>query len=272
MLLVLLILGLAIGALTMFLFQGVTLFGILSLTVMVLGIGLYFFRKKLPGRLGEILAVLALAAGVVLLGFGGTKAQEDGFSAYESRLEEVKEALQKGKFDRAMKLTEDMQEDYGEDDNTRMLRAVKELDQGDYESAYDEVSAFSDQHSQIYYALMEQIYIEDPSEESVEAIYDLYLKAAGDWPDWTHMQLYAGISLFEQEKYANAVYYLLRAVDQENEDYKGYYYLGAANYYLADYENCRYYFNEALKRDADEKTKGYIAWYMEKIEEGGGKD
>ncbi|MCI8638019.1 MAG: hypothetical protein HFG41_02435 [Coprococcus sp.] len=269
MLLVLLLLGLALAILTMFLFQGVTLFGILSLAVLSAGIILYFLRKKLPGKLGEMLAVLAFAAGFVLLGFGGMKVQENGFSAYEERLEDMKEALQKGKFDRAMKLAEDMEEDYGEDDNLRMLRAVKELSQGDYESAYEEMSGFSDQHSQTYYALMEQIYIEDPSEESVEAIYDLYLKAAKDWPDWTHMQLYAGISLFEQEKYGNAVYYLLRAVDQENEDYKGYYYLGAANYYQADYENCRYYFNEVLKREADDKTKGYIAWYMERIEKGG---
>ena len=223
MLLVLLVLGLLLTLLTLFLFQGSVVTGVFALLFLAAGIGLSVFKKKLPQRLGTPLTLLCLIAGVLFLGFCGTAKKADGFGSYDKQLAQAEKALEKGDFDKAMDILAALEEAYGSDDNTLLMKALKNLSQKDYTGAYEEAGQFANKRSQTYYALMEQICLADPASESADALYELYPAAAADWPDWTHMQLYAGISLFEQGNYEKAKYYLVRAVEQDDTDDKGYF-------------------------------------------------
>ena len=269
MLLVLLLLGVLLTLLTLFLFQGSAVTGICALIFLAAGTVLRLGKKKLSGKLAVFLPLLCLLAGVVFLGLCGTTTKAEGFGGYDKQLAQAEKAMRKGDYDKAVALLEELEASYGSDDNTFLLKAFKNLAQKDYDGAYEEAGHFSDKRSQAYYGLMEQIYLADPDLESADTLYELYLAAAADWPEWTHMQLYAGISLFEQESYGKAEYYLLRAMAQDEDDSKSCFYLGAACFCQMDYENCRYYFNEALKRGADDTVKANIVWYMEQIGAGG---
>lgn len=270
MLLVLLILGLLFALLVLFLFHGSVLFGILALVCFGAGTGLYCFRKKLPGKLGTPLALLCLLLGAAALFFCGTTKAAKGFGAYDQLLADARVALEKEDYDKAVELLEEVGGSYEPDDNVHLLLALKDLKQEDYAAAYEEAEQFKDRHSVAYYVLVEWICILDPAPESVERVYALYEEAAAQWPDWTYMQLYAGISLFEQGKYKKAQYYLLRASGLDPEDAVGSYYLGACFFHQSDYEKCRYYFNEAIERGADDTIKGNIMWYMDKMQQAGG--
>ena len=130
------------------------------------------------------------------------------------------------------------------------------------QECYVHTHSVQDKSSLLYYAVMEQIYIADPSQQSVQDIYAIYLEAAQEWPEWTHMQKYAGIALFEQGQYTAAEYYLLRAHTQDEADYQTVYYLGAVDFYQNDYENSMSYFNRALELGADEEVQSDIIWYV----------
>lgn len=71
------------------------------------------------------------------------------------------------------------------------------------------------------------------------------------------------------EEYELAYQACQRTMAQDEDDSKSCFYLGAACFCQMDYENCRYYFNEALKRGADDTVKANIVWYMEQIGAGG---
>lgn len=267
MILVLFIVFLLFSVLNLLLFQGSVFFSLLAIIVSIAGIGLQIFRKKLPVKLMRLLTVLCILLSVILMWNTRIRAQKGGIQEYEERLHVVQELLLDGELDEAVAELSELEEMYGSDDNTRILRALENLLKGNTENAYGNMSRVSDKTSKLYYAVMERIYIEDPSDESVEKVYSMYAEAAEKWPYWTHMQKYAGIAQFEQGNYAGAEYYLLRAFTQDATDYRVAYYLGAVKYYLGNEEASRQYFNEAIELGADDETCSNIIWYVEKMEE-----
>lgn len=267
MVLVLLIICLILAVLNMVLFQASVGMSLAAILFCVAGIVLQLCKKKLPSRLGLALVIGCALLGFVLLWNAGGKTGKGGVAEYEERLIQVRELLEDGKLDKAVAALTELEELYGSDDNTQVLWAMENLVKKNYEKAYEAMYQVQDKTSQIYYAVMEQICIADPSAESVETIYEMYIEAAEQWPYWTHMQKYAGISLFEQNDYAQAKYYLLRAYQQDETDFRVAYYLGAVAFYQNDADECRSYFNEALKLGADDETKGNIVWYVQQLEE-----
>ena len=238
-----------------------------ALLLTLIGFLLLVLSKGQAHGLKKIVAFLCIGAGILFLWNAGERIRPEGIRSYESMLKEVRDQLAEGNYDKAAEGLGELEEAYGPDDTIRLLRAVESLGKGNYEEAFGHTRSIEDKSSILYYAVMEQIYIADPSEQSVDDIYAMYLEAAQAWPDWTRMQKYAGIALFEQGQYAGAEYYLLRARIQDGTDYQTVYYLGAVDYYRNDYESSREYFNQALELGADEGIQSEILWYLEAMNE-----
>lgn len=243
------------------------IFTIISVLFCMAGIGLCLLGKKLSKALaGTGRIVCVVLACVLLIPAGNGK---NPVSTYENDLGEARKALEKGKLDQGIELLEEMEETYGQDDNIICLRTVEMVSKGDYEGAYEEIERMSDRKSMLYYAVKEQIYTHDSSGETIDGICAMYLEAAKEWPEWTHMQKYAGIAQLEKDQYESAVYFLERAVVQDMEDAESYYYLGAANYYLNNYETSQTCFEKALEYDLAEEYYSDIVWYVQNMTEGG---
>lgn len=266
MILILLILFIVFSILNLVIFQGSILMSIATIVFSIAGIVLRVADFKLPKKAVTALTIACVILGLLTLCGAGNRTQSGGIQDYEERLVSVQELLMDGKLDKAVAELTELEELYGSDDNTYILWALENLIKENLEEAYAQMSRVSDKQSQLYYAVMERIYIKDPSESSVDQIYDLYIEAAKQWPDWTHMQKYAGITYFEQNNYAGAQYYLARAFEQDATDYRVAYYLGAVAYYQGNTEQSRQYFNEAIKLGADDDTCSEIIWYVEQME------
>ena len=267
MILILFVIFILFSILNMVIFHGSVLMGVLTILFSIGGIVLRVGKFGLPKK-----AVTAAVIGCVLLGIltlcgaGLRKQSGNSIRDYEDRLYTVQKLLMDGKLDKAVQELKTLEKQYGTDDNTQVLWALENLVKENFEEAYVYMNQVSDKQSQLYYAVMERICIQDPSDKSVGRIYEIYLEAAKQWPDWTHMQKYAGITYFEQNNYSGAQYYLSRAFAQDSTDYRVAYYLGAVAYYQGSVEQCRQYFNEAIKLGADDDTCAEILWYMEQME------
>ncbi len=272
MLIVLLVVCLILTLLNMVLFQGSVATGIVSIALCVTGILIQILKKQLAKCKPTLLTILCLVCSAVLIWVSGTGTKEGSIQGYEDQLLTVKEYLEKGKLDEAVAALEEMTQEYGSDDNIVLLGALESLFKGNYEEAYSKLRSVRNKKAQMYYAVLEQVYIADPSAESVREVYKLYQEAAAEWPDWTYMQKYAGIAYLEQGLYAEADYYLRRAVDQDAQDSRSWYYLGVTAYQRGDYETCRLCFNEALEQGASEETKGNIVWYMQQLQAEGSEE
>ncbi len=266
MILILFILFIVFSILNLVIFHGSILMSVLTIIFSVGGIVLRVDKFKLPKKTVTALTVACVLLGALTLCGAGSRKQSGGIRDYEDRLFSVQELLMDGKLDKAVAELTELEELYGSDDNIHILWALENLVKENIDAAYSEMDQVSDKTSQLYYAVMERIYIKDPSDHSVDQIYDLYLEAAKQWPDWTHMQKYAGITYFEQNNYSGAQYYLARAFEQDETDYRVAYYLGAVAYYQGDKEQSCQHFNEAIKLGADDETCSQIIWYVEQME------
>lgn len=141
------------------------------------------------------------------------------------------------------------------------------LADGEYEAAQEVLNGISDRTSALFYAVQEQIYRMEASEDAVEKLCGLYLEAAGQWPDWTYMQKNAGIAQIEQGNYKSAGYYLERVAVQNESDAQTWYYLGVADYYLSDYETAKNCFEKALELELDADYDNDIIWYVRQMEQ-----
>ena len=267
MLIIVLAVCTVLSLLNLILFHGGLLLSILALVFGLAGIVLKILKVGISDKVAGFLSVVCLAVCAVCLWNTETRAQENGILYYQKQLDKALDQIDKKDLDAATKTVSDLEEIYGADDNTLMLRAMKELGNNNYDDAYENMKSVTDKTSQMYYAVMEQIYIADPSENSVERIYDLYLEAAKEWPGWTYMQKYAGITQFEKGLYEGAEYYLLRAYKQDGSDARTCYYLGAVNYYLEDYEDSVAYFKHSVDLGADEQTQRDIYWYIKQMQQ-----
>lgn len=267
MLIILLAVCIALSLLNLILFHGGILLSILALAFGLAGIILRIPKAGIPDKAKGVLPMVCLAVCTVCLWKTETRAQENGILYYQQQLDRALDQIEKNDPDAAMKTISDLEETYGSDDNTLMLQAMKELENDNYGDAYEIMKRVTDKTSQMYYAVMEQIYMADPSEKSVEQIYDLYLEAAKEWPEWTYMQKYAGIKQFDKGLYNGAEYYLLRAYSQNDSDAGTCFYLGAVNYYLEEYEDSIAYFGRSVDLGADEQTQKDIYWYIQQMEQ-----
>ena len=268
MLMIVLVVCVALSLLNLMLFHGSLLLSILALVFGLAGMGLKILKVGIPDKATGFLSIACLATCAVCLWNAETRAQEGGILYYQQQFDKALNQIEKKDLDAAVKTVSHMEEIYGVDDNTLILRAMKELKKDNYDDAYENMKKVTDKTSWMYYSVMEQIYIADPSEKSVERVYNLYLEAAKEWPGWTYMQKYAGITQFEKGLYAGAEYYLLRAYGQDDSDARTCYYLGAVNFYLGDYEKSIYYFNRSVDLGADEQTQRDISWYIQQMEQG----
>lgn len=266
MILILFVMFILFSILNMVVFHGSVLMSVLTILFSIGGIALRVGSFKLPKKAVTAMVIACVLFGALTLCGAGSRKQSGGIRNYEDRLFSVQELLMDGKLDRAVQELTELEALYGSDDNTHILWALENLIKENLEEAYAQMSRVSDKQSQLYYAVMERIYIKDSSEASVEQIYALYIEAAKQWPDWTHMQKYAGIAYFEQNNYSGAQYYLSRAFSQDETDDRVAFYLGAVAYYQGEHEQSRQYFNEAIKLGADDDTCAEIIWYVEQME------
>lgn len=267
MMFVLYIVGILLAVLKMLLFDAAKMPMIVTILICAAGLIVFIFQNKMPKAAAGILQAVTVILTCICLVFTGESSSASVFALYNKSLEGAEEYLKEGELDQAVKVLEAMEEKYGMDDNMVFLRTIELLEKEDYENAYAEVERMQDKKSVYYYAAKEQIFIQDPSKESVENIYRMYQEAADVWSDWTYMQLMNGVALFEQGDYKSALYYLEQAKKQEETNSRTLYYLGAVNYYLNDFDTSIAYFEKALEIGLDEEFENDIIWYVQNMEE-----
>lgn len=248
-----------------FLLKTSLFFTILAVGVSLAGVAAGIFQKHLEKKIRILVNVfgIILSCSFLILSAGNGNGQ----TSYEKRLERAENELEKGELDKGLEILSKLEETYGADDNTIYLKTLELLAKQDYEGAYAQLEQMADKKSTLYYAVKEQIYTMDPSEESFTGICNMYIEAASEWPEWTYMQKRAGMAQLELKNYRSAAYFLERALLQDREDGEIYYYLGAANYYLSNYETCYKCFDEALEYGVSKELEDYILWYVNQIEE-----
>lgn len=246
-------------------FEASMLLCIVAIAAAGAGIGCYILRKKLPkvaGIAANVACAVVTVLTLILTGNGKTGGKVD---AYRDGIEEASALLEQGDLDEALDVLEELDEDYGSDENSLFLRAAETIKTGDYEDAYEIVNQMQDKTSMQYYLAMEMVYQADPAEATVEKIYKLYQEAADRYPSWAHMQQMNGAALFEQENYEGALYYLQCAEKLEPGNGITAYYMGACYYYLNNHEKSVEYFDVAYVTEIPESYKKDIIWYAQQM-------
>lgn len=166
---------------------------------------------------------------------------------YADELEEVAALIDEDRTKEALQELSVMQEKYGLRDTIVLERVLCYMTDSNYEAALQAVSDYSDKESQNYYSLLESIYL-GMEDEGKEELYNLYIEAANKYPGWMEMQLAAGIAQLDRKEYSSAEYYFTRSYNMNMVDGMSAFYLGATAYYAGNYEECLYYFNDAIRK------------------------
>lgn len=265
MITLLLAVGTLMALVGMLLFQASLLPGILAMLFGILGLAAVLAGKRKPAGVFRVVPGLSLLICVGCLWTAQPRVQQGGIFDYRRQMEKAAEQIEDGRLDAAAATIQSLEENYGEDDNTRILAALENLKTQNVQSAQEKLQKVNDKTSMLYYAVLEQVYLASDSFDAAQALYELYPEAAAQWPDWCYMQKYAGIAGFEQGRYQSSLYYLKRAYAQDNGDAATCYYLGAVSYRMGDLQSAVDYFQEALKKGADEELQRDIRWYVDQI-------
>lgn len=239
------ILGVAVSALVL----------LLKLNILPVG--------KLSKKILKIISTVGIVAMFTLGALTSMSSADGGINAYEDKLDRAMTLLQEEKLEDAWEEIASIKEMYGPSDNTIMLETLAYIGEGAYDSAESTVIGYSRRTSVDFYTLMEMVYLLEDPVENANNLRGLYIEAATHHPYWTHAQQMAGIALIDRSEFTKAEYHLLRAYEQEPSDYLTAYYLGVSCYEQRRIEDAWTYFQEAKDREADEKTMGYIAWYVQ---------
>ncbi len=184
-----------------------------------------------------------------------------GLGDYNASIEKVTALLKRGELDEALELLSGMEETYGKDENTVLVRVLYKLKDQDFDGAYQELDELKDHTSYEYYSLKEMLCLSDGSEEANEKLSEMYPEAAANWPVWTYMQKMAGVAKITSGEYKAAEYFLTRALLQDNTDPDIYYYLGVVSFNNNDLEGMKTYFDKAKKLKLSDEKKEHIKWY-----------
>lgn len=138
------------------------------------------------------------------------------------------------------------------------------IQKGDTDEAL-ELLEHEDKGSAEYYAFKELAYIKDGSDDADEKLAELYYEAADLWPEWQHMQKMAGVAALLDGNYKAATYRLYEALTLDTDDAETWYYMGASAYYQGEYENMRYYFEQALERNLSEEKQAQVLWFAQEV-------
>lgn len=206
----------------------------------------FFGRKAIPRKVMNLISVVGLAILLIFTIRVGTTTGEGGLIDYNEKFHMAVECLTNREYSQASSYLEDIKEQYGESDATHVLTAIYNLSLGDTQAAMREYEQIQDKKDQISYALLEQIYRTDRTQNNTEKLYRLYLEAADEHTSWGYMQFWAGVTRFEQKNYSAAKYYLLHAYNLDTTNPSILYYLGAVAYAQNDYEEALGYFDDAV--------------------------
>lgn len=231
---------------------GLNFFSILGCLGMAAVCILWFLGKR-----DRKIFVLGIIIAVVGLLGSCFRERESYIQTYRSEIERANVYLEKEKTEEALALLDELELNYGKREETVMIRMICHLVDGDYDKALAVAKDYPNRTTQEYYSVMEDIYkeLEESGEENLNV---LYLEAAEKYPNWLHMQLSAGMVQLKQKQYNSAKNYFERAYYLDYENGMAPYLLGLTSYYMGDYRNCLFYYNEALEKGVSDEIKEAI--------------
>lgn len=231
---------------------GWNFWGIFVCLIIIAAVLLRFLGKR--QKWISVLTVVLIVAGVL----GVCLSEQDSYvQTYGNELNRVNVLIDKEKTEEALEILDDLEEDYGLRDEIVMARITCHFHDGDYDEALEVAQTYPNKDSQEYYSTIKEIY-KEMEEDGKENLDNLYLEAANKWPNWLEMQLSAGMVQLERKEYSSAQKYFERAYYLDYENGMSAYLLGMTAYYMGDYKNCLFYYNDALKRGVSDEIKEAI--------------
>lgn len=184
---------------------------------------------------------------------------------YESKIKEVNSILQKGEYDKAILFLDELDKDYGSSDLSLSMRTQIYIILKDFNNSLYYLEKINNKKTVNYYQQAIKIYSLKTDDYSKEKINHLYLNAANDLPEDSHMQYMAGLVELNNSNYQSARYYLLKSCELGNENSLVYYYLGVISYEQRNYKESSNYFAESMERGLDDEKVAYIKWYLNEM-------
>lgn len=184
--------------------------------------------------------------------------------SYETGISQTMELLEKEDFEEAYSSLQKVEDAYGKTEAVIAARVAILLQEDEYESALKELKQYPEKHSYEYYTMLETIYL-GIGEEKEEALWDMYLEAARDWPTWQEIQLKAGMVQYERANYEAAEYFFLRVYEIDPEDSLALYFLGITEYELQKYSLCLECFAKSYEAGATDDMIASMQEYIHKI-------
>ena len=223
------------------------------------------FSKRIPGKKLSIISAVGFAAVLIVSFMTGMNMTEGGLLRFDRQVAEIRSLIQKDKLEQAREEIMSLKKYYGDSDNVYILEAMAFIAESRYDDAIASLGNYSGKESAEYYSMMESVYLTEANPQQAENLRRLYFEAAKIYPEWTYMQKRAGMARLDSEEYAMAEYLLLRAYEQEPDDYETAYCLGTACYGQKRMEEALEFFDEAVRLGADDEMLGHIAWYAHEI-------
>lgn len=251
-------------------FVGFHLWGIIICVLTLLTQILHIFILKKPEVFSKYKKLLILGGSLVLLVvalFASNGKSESYVLGYVDALSEVGALMDENMTKEALQLLDEVQQEYGLRDAIVMERVACYMIDSNYNAALLAAEGLSDKTSMEYYRLLEKIY-KLMEEEGEEALASVYIEAANKYPSWLEMQLAAGIVKLDRKEYSSAKFYFERSYNLNTVDGLSAYYLGMTEYYMGNYEECLYRFNEAVGKGVSNEVKAEIAQYVMVKQEG----
>lgn len=254
-------------------FGGIFFFGgnkILCILLLAAAVGGGIMRL-LPDKRLRKLSVICFPVCLVICLFTGQTAQEGGRGDYKDRLSRAAAQIDKGNMDKGVEILDELDKEFGVTDLSLYARTELFLSLGEYETALSYLRQVQDKSDEYWYEYMEKIYGWQGTDESLYGLETLYLSAAEDLPENSHMQYMAGMVKLGRGATQSAAYYFQRARALDEADPLPCYYLGVISYEQGREDDAAMYFEEALQRGVDEEKKANIRYYGFD-EEGGQKE
>ncbi|MBQ1546177.1 MAG: tetratricopeptide repeat protein [Clostridia bacterium] len=216
--------------------------------------------------------LMPLAAAVIACGclFIPSDTSDYGYRDYRKMMDSYTDALGAEKYEKALERKLALEEKYGEDDEMRFISAMDASYAGRVGEAELVRESFSDKQNPQYYVLTEvltlQKYVSD--DEITSELLSVWTEAADMYPDWVYANKAAGGLLLAENEYEKAIYYLTRALTEDNDDDSQiYYYLGAALVKNGQYEDGLKLLNHAYESGVDEEQTSELLWYIKTAQE-----
>ena len=241
---------------------GWNLFGI----VVCVGIAALFVLDFLKKR-AKWMTVLAMVL-IAICMLGVTSHERDGYiSNYGNELKNIQSLIAESETKQALEKLLALEETYGLTEEIILEKAHCYYEDSDFENAINIMAEYPHKRSKIYFYTMEAIY-KDMEDDGKEALHDLYVEAATEWPSWLEMQYAAGLAKLDRAEYKAAQYYFQRTYYLDYENGMASYLLGVTSYHQGNYEECLQYYNQALKKGVSDEVKASIASQIIIVQEG----